>query len=146
VRGAAAIPAARSVSEVRSCRSSGSPQSYLSRARSISQTTYDFIPNFLTFTKCPLIRTTWYRITAKRPGNFLNKHKMETVLLQINNNKAYRLLEDLEDLHIIKVLKKSIQPQQKLSEKYAGKLPSDIADELQDYVTQSRNECNNRSI
>lgn len=71
---------------------------------------------------------------------------METVLIQINNNKAYRLLEDLEDLHIIKVLKKNIQPQQKLSEKYAGKLPADIADELQNYVTQSRNEWNSRSI
>lgn len=31
---------------------------------------------------------------------------METVLLQINNNKAYKILEDLEDLDIIKVLKK----------------------------------------
>jgi len=71
---------------------------------------------------------------------------METVLVQINNNKAYRLLEDLEDLHIIKVLKKSIHPQQKLSEKYAGKLPTDIADELQNHITQSRNEWNNRSI
>jgi len=71
---------------------------------------------------------------------------METVLIQINNNKAYRLLEDLEDLHIIKVLKKSIQPQQKLSEKYAGKLPSVIADELQSYVTQSRDEWKSRSI
>ena len=71
---------------------------------------------------------------------------METVLVQINNNKAYRLLEDLEDLNILKVLNKNIQPKQKLSEKYAGKLPSDIADELQNYVTQSRNECNNRSI
>lgn len=71
---------------------------------------------------------------------------METVLIQINNTKAYKLLEDLEDLHIIKVLKKSIEPQQKLSEKYAGKLPSDVADELQNYVTQSRNEWNNRSI
>lgn len=71
---------------------------------------------------------------------------METVLIQIKNNKAYRLLEDLEDLHIIKVLKKSIQSQKKLSEKYAGKLPSDVADELQNYVTQGRNEWNNRSI
>lgn len=71
---------------------------------------------------------------------------METVLVQINNIKAYRLLEDLEDLHILKVLNKNIQPKQKLSEKYAGKLPSDIADELQNYVTQSRNEWNNRSI
>ena len=65
---------------------------------------------------------------------------METVLVQINDIKAYKLLEDLEDLQIIKVLKKSIQPKQKLSEKYAGKLPSVIADELQNYVTQSRDE------
>ena len=28
---------------------------------------------------------------------------METVLVQITNNKAYKLLEDLEDLDIIKV-------------------------------------------
>ncbi len=71
---------------------------------------------------------------------------METILIQINNAKAYRLLEDLEDLHIIKVLKKSVQSGQKLSEKYAGKLPTDVANELQDYVTQSRSEWNNRSI
>ena len=68
---------------------------------------------------------------------------METVLVQINNNKAYKLLENL---HIVKVLKKSTQPQQKLSQKYAGKLPSDVADELQNYVTQSRNEWQNSSI
>lgn len=71
---------------------------------------------------------------------------METVLIQINNNKAYKLLEDLEDLDIIKVLNKSIKPPQKLSEKYAGKLPSDIADELQNYVSQSRNEWKDRNI
>ncbi len=71
---------------------------------------------------------------------------MEKVLVQINNNKAYKLLEDLEDLHIIKVLKKSILPHQKLSEKYAGKLPAEVADELQNDVTQNRNEWNNRSI
>lgn len=71
---------------------------------------------------------------------------METVLIQINNNKAYKLLEDLEDLQIIKVLRKSALPQQKLSEKYAGKLPTDVADELQRHVTQSRDEWNNRNI
>lgn len=67
-------------------------------------------------------------------------------MVQINNIKAYKLLEDLEDLDIIKVLNKSIQPQQKLSEKYAGKLPAEVADELQDYVSQSRNEWNNLGI
>ena len=75
------------------------------------------------------------------------KHlKMDTVLVQINNVKAYRLLEDLEDLHLIKVLKKNIQAQPKLSERYAGKLPSEVADELQNFVTQSRNESNNKSV
>jgi hypothetical protein len=71
---------------------------------------------------------------------------METVLIQINNNKAYKLLEDLEDLQIITVLKKSAQPQQKLSEKYAGKLPSDVANEIQNFVNESRTEWNSRSI
>lgn len=71
---------------------------------------------------------------------------METVLVQINNSKAYRLLEDLEELEIIKVLKKSIEPKQKLSEKYGGKLPLDVANELQNYVTQSREEWKNNSI
>lgn len=71
---------------------------------------------------------------------------METVLVQINNNKAYKLLEDLENLQIIKVLKKSKVQNQKLSEKYAGKLPPDVADELQKYVTKSREEWNSHSI
>ena len=71
---------------------------------------------------------------------------METVLVQINNSKAYKLLEDLEDLQIIKLIKKSVQPQQKLSEKYAGKLPAEIAHELQNQIAQSRNEWNNHSI
>jgi hypothetical protein len=71
---------------------------------------------------------------------------MGTVLIQINNDKAYRLLQDLEDLDIIKVLKKDTQSHEKLSEKYAGKLPSNVADDLQNYVTQSRNEWDNHNI
>jgi hypothetical protein len=71
---------------------------------------------------------------------------METVLIQINDNKVYKLLEDLEELQILKVLKKNTQPSQKLSEKYAGKLPSYVADKLQNYVIQSRNEWNNHSV
>ena len=46
---------------------------------------------------------------------------METVLVQINNKKAYKLLEELEDLSIITVLNKSKQSVPKLSEKYGGK-------------------------
>ena len=71
---------------------------------------------------------------------------METVLVQIKNKKAYKLLEDLEDLNILKVLKRSIVSKQKLSEKYAGKLPDKLAEELQNYVSQSRKEWNDNSI
>jgi arginine repressor len=63
---------------------------------------------------------------------------METVLIQINNEKAYKLLEDLEALDIIKVLKSSENANYKLSDKYQGKLSSVVAEELQEYVTKSR--------
>lgn len=70
---------------------------------------------------------------------------METILVQITNSKAYKILEDLEDLHIIKLLKTNEKPKQKLSDKYAGKLSSDVADELQNHVLQSRDEWENRN-
>jgi len=67
---------------------------------------------------------------------------METVLLQINNNKAYKLIEDLEALDIVKVLKKSTQAKGKLSERFAGSL--NLSDEeynkFQESLTESRNE------
>jgi hypothetical protein len=67
---------------------------------------------------------------------------METVLLQINNDKAYRLIDDLEALNIVKVLKKTTEPRKKLSERFAGTL--NLSDEeynnLQNDITQSRNE------
>jgi hypothetical protein len=66
---------------------------------------------------------------------------METVLLQINNNKAYKLIEDLEALNIIKVLKKSTEPATKLSERFAGKLNlSEEEYNFQDAIAQGRNE------
>jgi len=71
---------------------------------------------------------------------------MDTLTIQLTNQRAYKLLQELEDLHLIRVLKKNNQPVQKLSEKYAGKLPAEVADELQQYVAQSRDEWNNSSI
>ncbi len=71
---------------------------------------------------------------------------METVLVQITDIKAYKLLKDLEDLNILKVIKKNKEHHGKLSEKYAGKLPPDLADEIQNYITQGRNEWKNRNI
>jgi hypothetical protein len=61
---------------------------------------------------------------------------MDTMLIQLTNPKAAGLLHELEELHIIKVLKENVQTDRKLSQKYAGKLPSSVADELQNYVAQ----------
>ncbi|MEO6453329.1 MAG: hypothetical protein ABIN97_04620 [Ginsengibacter sp.] len=71
---------------------------------------------------------------------------METMLIELTNHKAEKLLLELEELQLIKVLNKNTRSNGKLSEKYAGKLPGAIADELQNYVAESRNEWNNRSI
>ena len=71
---------------------------------------------------------------------------METLLVQVKNNTVYHLLEELEALHFISVKKKTIPSSQKISEKYAGKLPAAVAEELQHYVTQSRNEWESHTI
>ncbi len=71
---------------------------------------------------------------------------METLVIQINNSKAYKLLADLEDLKILKVLKRTTQQPVSLSEKYAGKLSSTTTDSLQNYVKQSREEWNSETI
>lgn len=67
---------------------------------------------------------------------------METVLLQINNNKAYKLIEDLEAMHIVKVLKKSSAAKGKLSDRFAGSL--NLTDEeytnFQEEIKQGRDE------
>ena len=65
---------------------------------------------------------------------------METVLVQITNHNALGLLQKLEELHLIKLLKTDVTPGQKLSEKFAGKLPADISIDLEQHITQSRNE------
>lgn len=70
---------------------------------------------------------------------------METVLIQINNQKAYKLLKKLEQQQLIRVLKKNTPPEGKLSEKYAGKLSPDTADRLQEHVTKSRKEWQSRT-
>jgi hypothetical protein len=69
--------------------------------------------------------------------------KHTAVLIPIEDwNYIITKHEDLKDLEIPKPggVKK------KLSEKYAGKLPTDIAEEIQNYVTKSRNEWNSNNI
>ncbi|MBC6108878.1 hypothetical protein ACFOG5_13890 [Pedobacter fastidiosus] len=67
---------------------------------------------------------------------------METILLQINNEKAYKLIEDLEALNIVKVLQKNIKPKESLSKKFAGSLnlTNQEYEDFQQHIKDSRNE------
>jgi hypothetical protein len=67
---------------------------------------------------------------------------METRLIQLTNPKADKLLTELEELHIIKVLDKNIQPKQKLSDKYKGILTKEQGKELNQHIQQMRSEWN----
>ncbi len=68
---------------------------------------------------------------------------MQTVIVELTNQNALALLQKLEEMHIIKLLEKNNDSNQKLSEKFAGKLPVDVADELQKHISQSRKEWDN---
>ncbi|MFD1167456.1 hypothetical protein ACFQ2C_17825 [Sphingobacterium daejeonense] len=68
---------------------------------------------------------------------------METLLIQINNKKAYEILKNLEELNVIKVLNKDIS-QRYFQKKYAGKLPSELADKLHEEIEKGRKEWEKR--
>lgn len=68
---------------------------------------------------------------------------MDKVVVQLTSPKTMKLLLELEELHLLKVLKSSRSGNKKLSEKYAGKLPIEIGKDLDKYVEQSRNEWEN---
>lgn len=73
---------------------------------------------------------------------------METILIQLNNNKAYQLLKDLEELNIIKLLRQPPEDKQTRSKKYSCKL--NLSDNefnaFQNHITESRNEWENKNI
>ncbi len=68
---------------------------------------------------------------------------MDTVVIQIISPKTMNLLYELEELNLLKVLKKNGAGEKKLSEKYAGKLPVNIANDLQKHIEKSREEWDN---
>lgn len=71
---------------------------------------------------------------------------MKTIVVEIRNSKAYRLLQSLEDLKLIRILKTSAKTSiPKKVRKYGGALPGEIADDLQNYVSESRNEWQDRN-
>jgi len=71
---------------------------------------------------------------------------MDIYLIELTNNNAYRLLQDLEDLKIIKVLKKEIQKKQETGKsstaqfRGALKLSNEQYQDFQQHAKDIRNE------
>lgn len=64
-----------------------------------------------------------------------------TMLIQVTNPKAIRLLHELEELHLIKVLKENFSPvKTKLSEKYKGIITKEQGQALNEHIKQMRSE------
>lgn len=70
---------------------------------------------------------------------------MQTIIVEINNNKVYKILKSLEELEPITIVKKKMSQSPK-RKTYSGTLPAEVADELQDYVSESRSEWHQRNI
>ena len=66
---------------------------------------------------------------------------MKTITIQFNDNKALKLLEDLEALNLIQIIK-PVSDHQELSKKFAGALhlSDEQYNEFQRHLDQSRNE------
>jgi hypothetical protein len=66
-----------------------------------------------------------------------------TMVIQLTNQKAIRLLHELEELNLIKVLKENIEPgKTKLSGKYKGFISKEEGQQLNDHIKQMRSEWN----
>lgn len=66
---------------------------------------------------------------------------MDTMTVEITNQKAALLLRELEELHLIKVLKRNTKPvKKKLSEKYRGIMTHEQGLDLKRHIIEMRNE------
>jgi len=68
---------------------------------------------------------------------------MDTMLIQLTNQRAAKLLRELEELHLIKVLKENDAPiNTKLSDKYKGVISKEQGKDLNRHIKQMRSEWN----
>lgn len=64
-----------------------------------------------------------------------------TILIQITNEKAMKLLYELQELNLIKVLKENFKPSDtKISKKYRGVFSSEDAKSFNEHTQTMRNE------
>lgn len=66
-----------------------------------------------------------------------------TMLIQVTNQKAFALLHELEELHLIKVIQtNSNSGATKLSNKYRGSITRNQGVHLNEHIKQMRSEWN----
>ena len=65
---------------------------------------------------------------------------METLTIELYNSSARKLLKDLEDLNILRVVKKKSSKPKNLADKFAGKISKKTATEMQINIDKSRKE------
>jgi hypothetical protein len=69
---------------------------------------------------------------------------MDTVIIELTTPKTMKLILELEELHLLRVLKKNIKPDGiKLSEKYKGFISKEEGLHLDNHINQMRDEWNN---
>lgn len=66
---------------------------------------------------------------------------METILIQVNSKSAYKLLKNLEELKLIKILEREEESKKKPSE-YFGTLSLEESEKFHNYLLESREEWN----
>lgn len=65
---------------------------------------------------------------------------MKTVTVEIKKDIALTFLHNLESMHVLRIIEdKNTKAKQKLSERFAGCLSKERAEELQKELTQMRN-------
>ncbi|HVT63149.1 MAG TPA: hypothetical protein VHD33_06675 [Legionellaceae bacterium] len=69
---------------------------------------------------------------------------MNTLLIQLTNQKALKLLHELEELHLIRLIKENVPPgSPKLSEKYKGAISKEEGLKLNEHIKKMRSEWDN---
>jgi hypothetical protein len=77
---------------------------------------------------------------------WLNETDMQTLTIRTDNPHAVRLIEELAAMHLIEiepVEKRVASGKQKLSERMAGSITPDQADQMRRELQQSRDEWEN---
>ena len=66
---------------------------------------------------------------------------MDTMTVELTNQKAAGLLNELEGLHLIKIISRNVEPvKTKLSDKYRGVMTREQGEDLKRHINEMRNE------